>query len=192
MTCSVAWNGNKLSSFTILAIVIGVAMSAGGITLLAIFGRSPELEVTVTNASMTQFNLNSSSKNDNNTLYYNLPLVVAIRNPSRTFSLHYNRIEVGVKYRQQKGTSVALSLPLFDQGSKNITTLHPVLQGQTSSLEETGAGIYSIDVQIAIRISRRPLTGIVFKPKRTCMLKVPSNSNKASPGSSFKDTQCFV
>ncbi|KAL6145595.1 hypothetical protein ACLB2K_056281 [Fragaria x ananassa] len=98
MTCSMTWNGKKLTSSTILATFTVIALLAGVIAFLVIFSRSPRLEVTVTDASMTQFNLNSN----NNTLYYNLALDVAIRNPSSTFSIHYKRIEVTAKFRQQR------------------------------------------------------------------------------------------
>ncbi|PRQ43878.1 putative Late embryogenesis abundant protein, LEA-14 [Rosa chinensis] len=187
MTCSMTCNGKKLTSCTILSIFTAIAVLAGVIAFVVIFSRSPKLEVTVTNASMTQFNLNSN----NNTLYYNLALDVAIRNPSPTFRVHYNRIEVAAKYREQKFALVTLSSPPFDQGTKNITILHPLLQGQPSSLE-TDAGIYSIDLQFSFRISRRVLKGIVYKPVGMCMLKVPSSSNETTPGSSFKATECLV
>lgn len=86
---------------------------------------------------------------------------------------------------------VTLSLPLFDQGTKNITIVYPVLQGQPSSFE-TDADIYNIDVQFAFRISRWVLKGIVYKPQRMCMLKVPSGFNNTSPSRGFKATQCLV
>ncbi|KAL6138371.1 hypothetical protein ACLB2K_063654 [Fragaria x ananassa] len=189
MACSMTWNGKKLTSSTILAIFTVIALLAGVIAFLVIFSRSPRLEVTVTNASMTQFNLNSS--NNNNTLYYNLALDVAIRNPSSTFSIHYKRIEVAAKFRQQRVAMVTLSLPPFDQGTKNTTILHPVLQGHPSSFE-TDADIYSIDVQFAFRISRWVLKGFVYKPQGICMLKVPSSFNNTSPSRGFKATQCLV
>lgn len=187
---------NKLKFLTLLCILLVVAII---ISIVLVLFVTPKLEITVTNASLTQFNLNSN----NNTLYYNLALDVALRNPSPTFRLHYKRVEVTAKYREERFALVTLILPPFNQGTKITTILHPVLQGQSfvrfsehdlSEFNlETAEGVYSIDVQVSLQISRRILKGIVYKPRGMCMLKVPLSFNQTSTASiSFKTTECAV
>lgn len=60
--------------------------------------------------------------------------------------------------------------------------------------EETASGIYSIKVQLALRIKARygKFTSLNYKPYRKidCKLKVPLSFNETSIDSGFKATRC--
>lgn len=184
-----AMNLNQKLVLTFAIIFIAAAV-AGGIAWL-VFLNPPELKVTVTNASLSQFNLNDNT----DTLHYNLALNVTTRNTNR-FDVIYTRIRAIAKYGKQTFATVTLRSPLFKQHHKNTTILqYPVLQGQQSvrfsesdlsrfNSETKAGGVYSIDVVVVMRIKRH--TSKYYNCEWTCSLKLPLNSNQTP----FNATQC--
>ncbi|XP_004288883.1 PREDICTED: uncharacterized protein LOC101301246 [Fragaria vesca subsp. vesca] len=149
----------------------------------------PMVKATVTNASLTQFNLSS-----NNILYYNLALDVALRSSTGT-KVNYKRIKVTAKYKKMF-TLGTFTSPPFKQGAKNKTiVLHPNFQGQQFVMlsendlsvfrSETAAGAYAIDAVVDLKI--KPFA---CRTQGKCLLKVPLSLNHTSASSSFKATQC--
>ncbi|XP_004305344.1 PREDICTED: protein YLS9-like [Fragaria vesca subsp. vesca] len=160
-----------------------------------------EPKFTITNATLTQFNFNSS----NNTLDYNLTLNMTIRNPNKRVGIYYRRIQVIGDYRKKRFALVTLNTLPFYQGHKNTTELHQVVvQGSqpvkfgkrevSQFTEETASGIYSIKVQLALRIKARygKFTSRNYQPYRKidCKLNVPLSFNETSIASGFKATRC--
>ncbi|KAH0971634.1 hypothetical protein GBA52_023790 [Prunus armeniaca] len=159
-----------------------------------------EPKFIVTNASLTQFDFSTT----NNTLFYNLALNITIRNPNRRVGIYYNRIEAIAIYRKNRFALVTLTSTPFYQGHKNTTTLQQVLvEGQQVVVfgehdiskfnSETAAGVYSIDVQLAVKVRVRFgkfKTGY-YTPSRNinCKLKVPLSLKQTSAGG-FETTKC--
>lgn len=92
----------------------------------------------------------------------------------------------------------------FYQGHKNTTVLKQVfLEGQGEVVfgqndisnfnSETAAGVYNIDVQLAVKVSVKfgKLKTSYYTPSRkiNCRLKVPLNVNETSAGG-FNITKC--
>ncbi|KAB1222555.1 Protein YLS9 [Morella rubra] len=176
--------------FTVL-IIIGLAALVVWLVL-----RPNNLKFNVTDASLTQFNLDS-----NNTLQYNLALNITVRNPNKRIGIYYDTIQANAYYEDQRFNTVTLTP--FYQGHKNTSVLTPAFDGQqlvllgTSELStfnsEKSNGIYSIDVKLNLRI--RTKMGLIkighFKPKINCDLKVPLSSSGTSTGS-FETTKCVL
>ncbi|CAL9026498.1 unnamed protein product, partial [Prunus brigantina] len=104
-------------------------------------------KITVTNASLTHFNFTNTS----NTLCYNLTLNVTIRNPNKWVGIHYCAIQVIANYRK-KTFALAFSVN-----------------------SETAAGVYSIDVKLALRVRAGYTTytsGDYESDKINCKLKI--------------------
>ncbi|CAN6586889.1 unnamed protein product [Malus baccata var. baccata] len=149
-----------------------------------------EPKFTVSNASLTRFNFT----NTDNTLYYNLALNVTIRNPNKRVGIYYRRIQVFANYRKKRFANVTLPLEPFYQGRKNTTTLnHVLVEGQqwvafgehdlSRFNSETAAGVYSIDVEIYLRVKARygkVKTSDYGSSNIDCKLKVPVSSNNTS------------
>ncbi|KAM2565310.1 hypothetical protein TB1_007959 [Malus domestica] len=170
--------------------------------LIFVFIFNPqEPKFTITDASLTRFNFTD----DNNTLHYNLALNITIRNPNRRVGIYYRRIQVIANYRKKRFAMVTLPSAPFYQGHKNTTILnHVLVEGQQlvvfgerdlSQLNlEAAAGLYSIDLKLALRVRARygKFKPPNYKPyyKIDCSLKVPFSSNETSP-IAFKATQCW-
>ncbi|CAB4287192.1 unnamed protein product [Prunus armeniaca] len=163
-----------------------------------------EPKFTITNASLTQFNLTNTSIN-NNTLHYNLTLEITIRNPNKKVGLYYRRILFVANYRKKRFALVRLNSTPFYQGHKNTTIVNANLEGQqlmrfkerdiSNFNSETANGVYSIDVKIALRIGIRfgkVKTGYFKIPRKSdCKLKVPlSTSFNGTFWSGFQTTEC--
>ncbi|KAM1735433.1 hypothetical protein ACFX12_013907 [Malus domestica] len=158
-----------------------------------------EPKFTVSNASLTRFNFT----NTDNTLYYNLALNVTIRNPNKRVGIYYRRIQVFANYRKKRFANVTLPLEPFYQGRKNTTTLnHVLVEGQqrvafgehdlSQFNSETAAGVYSIDVEIYLRVKAKygkVKTSDYGSSNIDCKLKVPVSSNNTSV-SGFNPTKC--
>jgi len=160
--------------------------------------RPNQLKFYANDAQLTEFTFNPA----NQTLYYNLNLDLAIRNPNKRIGIYYDNIEVRALYEGQRFSSI--NLPTFYQGHKNTTTFdNVVLKGQNLLLlgnDEVGeynehrtSGTYDIDVKLYLRL--RFKVGWVktskFKPKIHCELKLPLNANgTTSSGTAFKPTRC--
>ena len=148
---------------------------------------------TITDASLTRFNLSAATEpenkdKNNKLLIYKLFLNITIRNPNKSVGLYFDRVQVIANYRKKRFAMVTLNSTLpFYLGHKNTTALHSVLEGQqTLSFKEkdvkhydleTSSGVYSIDVKLALRMRVRfgKYTTNHFKPpKIDCdKLKLP-------------------
>ncbi|KAF3441673.1 hypothetical protein FNV43_RR15588 [Rhamnella rubrinervis] len=168
-----------------------------------------ELKFAVTDASLTQFEYNSTA---NNTLLYNMALNITIRNSNKRVGVYYNRIQAISQYGKKRFSMVTLtnSTPFY-QGRKNTTIISAVIQGQQVLLfkdkelkkynTETNAGVYSIEVRLALRVKARygKLKTRYYKPqeKVSCKLKLPLLVNNSINGTAsiansikFKATWC--
>ncbi|XP_062006812.1 NDR1/HIN1-like protein 10 [Rosa rugosa] len=176
---------------------------------LIFFPQEPRF--TVTNASLTQFNFNSSDNNTGANLHYHLALNITIRNPNRRVGIDYRSMTVSASYRKKKFGLVNLmdSVPFY-QGHKNTTFLHHlVLQGQQQLVKfgkrdisqfdkETAAGVYSITVQLTFRVKIRYgnnkvkfLTPVTYDDQQiNCKLKLPVSVTNETSGGGFKATKC--
>lgn len=168
-----------------------------------------ELKFTVSDASLTQFDYNSTA---NNTLLYDMALNITIRNPNKRVGVYFNRIQALSQYGKKRFSMVTLtnSTPFY-QGRKNTTTVSAVIQGQQVLLfkekdmkkynMEKSAGVYSIEVKLALRVKARygKLKTRYYKPadKVSCKLKLPLLSNSmngtastAANGAKFMPAVC--
>ena len=171
------------------------------VVCILLFVRFPEvpkeLEFTVTNAALTEFNFSTTP---NNTLSYNFSLNITIRNPNKKGGLYFDRMQVIANYSESTFSVVTLTSTPFYLGAQNVTVLNSiVLQGQQSVLLEekdlakysleTSYGVYSVDVNLALR-----LRDVMFRkrkvhlepPKIECNLEVPLRNK-----SRFKAKSCI-
>ncbi|XP_062020800.1 NDR1/HIN1-like protein 10 [Rosa rugosa] len=159
-----------------------------------------EPKFTITDASLTQFNFNKT----NNTLNYNLAINITIRNPNKRVGIYYRRIQVIANYRKKRFCLVTLTSSPFYRGHKNTTDVHDVhIEGSqlmkfgnadiSQFNKETTARVYSIDLQLALRIKARfgKLKTRNYKPYRKidCKLKVPLSLN-GTYANGFKANKC--
>ncbi|XP_058740760.1 NDR1/HIN1-like protein 10 [Vicia villosa] len=172
-------------------IIIGIA-----IFLFWLIVRPNVVKVHVTQASLTQFNYT------NNNLNYDLSLNMTIRNPNKRLGIYYDYIEARALYHDARVDSVFLDP--FYQGHKTTNTLNPTFKGskvvvlnsdQSSDLsKEKDSKVYEIDVKIYLRI--RFKLGVLktrrIKPKVTCELRVPLNSDGGTTtvDGGFQTTKC--
>ncbi|KAF3441671.1 hypothetical protein FNV43_RR15586 [Rhamnella rubrinervis] len=122
-----------------------------------------ELKFTVTDASLTRFDYNSTASN---TLFYNMALNITIRNPNKKVGVYFNRIQALPQYEKKRFSLVTLtnSTPFY-QGHKNTTIVNAIIEGQQVILfkkkevdkyiAEKNVGVYSIEVKLALRVKAR-------------------------------------
>lgn len=124
-------------------------------------------------------------------------LNITIRNLKKRFGDYYNRIQALSQYGKKKFSMVTLtnSTPFY-QGHKNTTIVNAVIQGQQVLLlkekelqkynTETNAGVYSIEVNLALRVKARygTIKTRYYKPheKVSCKLKLPLLTNNSING----------
>ncbi|XAR69819.1 hypothetical protein NMG60_11001544, partial [Bertholletia excelsa] len=182
----------------ILKIVLTFIIIAGLVVLAFwLIFRPQRVKFHVTDASLTQFHLNTTTNN----LQYNLALNLTIRNPNKYIGIYYDRLEARGIYVGQRFDSV--ELPKFYQGHKNTTVLPITMNGQNivvlendhvdDYMSDASSGTYSIDVKLYLRVrfKLRDVKTARFKPKIKCDLKVPLESNGTS-SSSFETTKCGI
>ncbi|ONH96186.1 hypothetical protein PRUPE_7G112000 [Prunus persica] len=190
--------------YSILAFILFIV----AIIIFWLIFQPQELKFTVTDASLTQFNLTNTSitNTTNNTLYYNLALNVSIRNPNKKVGVYYNRIQAIGNYGKKRFALVNTTSTPFYQGHKNTTMVRFVLQGQQVVVlggkelsrfnSETSARVYNIDVKLAQRIKARygKIKTAYFKPPKVdCQLKLPLSTiynNGTSVGPKFVSKEC--
>lgn len=165
-----------------------------------------ELKFTVSDASLTSFDYNSTG---NNTLFYAMALNVTIRNPNKKVGVYFNRIQTLSHYAKKQFSMVTLTSPPFYLGHKNTTVVTAAIQGQQLLLfkkkdvdkynTETSAGIYSVEVELANWVKERfgkYKTPYGKSDKICCKLKVPLLRSStiingtASGAAQFKPTRC--
>ncbi|CAN6691483.1 unnamed protein product [Malus baccata var. baccata] len=192
---------NILTILAILAFLGVIAFSFYSLIWLCVLPNEPK--ITITDASLTQFDFAAGR---NNILNYNLALNFTIRNSNKRAGIDYRGIQVIGKYRNKKIFVASLSSTPFYQDQKNTTVVPVVLQGQqwvkfrkhdVSKFNlETAAGVYNIRVEFRLRIRYkcvRILKKITDSPKIYCkQVKVPlSGYNETSAGGfKFNPTKC--
>ncbi|XP_050379796.1 NDR1/HIN1-like protein 3 [Argentina anserina] len=175
---------------TIIGIVCAVIVVIGGlVSWTTVPPNKPR--ITVINGSLTQFYLN------NNTLYYNLALNIAFKNPSITKPINYKHIETTARYIDERFPLETFTSSPFKQGAKDTNVLSLNFQGQqivkfsedvlSQFQSETVAGAYTINVAVVLQILK-----FSYKPHTLCLLKVPLRFNSTSTSGSFRVTQCSV
>jgi len=173
-----------------LVIIIGLA-----VLIFWLIFRPTNVKFYVTDASLTEFSLTG-----NNTLQYNLAVNITVRNPNRKIGIYYDTIEARALYGDQRFDTETLTP--FYQGHKTTSYLSTVFSGQhvvigsdelTQFNEEKTAGVYSVDVDLYLRIRFKVgklKTGRV-KPEVKCDLKVPLSSTGNS-AVAFESTKCDI
>ncbi|KAI7990968.1 NDR1/HIN1-like protein 10 [Camellia lanceoleosa] len=182
----------------IFKILITLIFIAGIVVLVFwLVFRPNKVKFYVTDATLTQFDLNTTTNN----LYYDLSLNLTICNPNKHIGIYYDRLDARVYYEDQRFT--AESLTPFYQGHKNTTELGFVFKSQNMvSLQsseiakydsEKSSGSYSIDMKLylTVRFKLRSVKTPKFKPKIECDLKVPLASNGNVSGS-FETVRCGI
>lgn len=167
------------------------------------FPRDPKF--TVTDATLTQFNLTNHNKTC--TLDYNLALNITIINPNKNAGIFYGEIQVMANYRNKLFALATLPSDTFGQCGKSSPILHHVpLKGKKLVVfgereisqfnSETAAGVYGIDVRLYLGIN--VFTSGKFKTsysnpshKIDCKLKVPLQFSETSTNRFiFNTTKC--
>ncbi|KAI5352462.1 hypothetical protein L3X38_005353 [Prunus dulcis] len=179
------------------------------VTSFALFFNLQEPEFSVTNAFLTQFTFDTAT--DQN-LHDNLTIDITITNPNKRVGIEYRDIQATAMCGHKTFAHLSLGggiLAPFYQGHKNTTILHNLL-GQGKQLvrfeeaklcnckSETVAGVYSIDLQLALRVKARygmSFKGISNKIGILCKLLVPlitfGTSVDGNGDECFKTTKCF-
>ncbi|KAI5351811.1 hypothetical protein L3X38_004702 [Prunus dulcis] len=166
-----------------------------------------EPEFSVTNAFLTQFTFDTAT--DQN-LHYNLTLDITIRNPNKRVGIEYRDIQATAMCGYKTFALLSLGggiLAPFYQGHENTTVLHNLLvQGKQfeeakicKCKSETVAGVYSIDLQLALRVKARygmSIKGRSNKVGILCNLLVPLTTFGTSIDGNggeycFNTTKCF-
>ncbi|GLT94783.1 hypothetical protein SLE2022_125060 [Rubroshorea leprosula] len=186
--------GCCLLSLLLKLIVTAVVIVGLAVLIFWLVVRPNNVKFSVTDASLTQFNLSD------NYLNYNLALNITVRNPNKKIGIYYDRIEANAYYEDERFDTETLTP--FYQGHKNTSYLNPVFKGQnllvlgTEQLseynQETSSGTYSIDVKLNLRIRFKVWKFKIgkFKPKVECDLKVPLSSSNGSLAGSVETTHC--
>ncbi|KAM1754949.1 hypothetical protein ACFX12_007340 [Malus domestica] len=184
----------------ILAILAILGVTAfSSYSLIWVFVHPNEPKITITDASLTQFDFAAAR---NNILNHNLALNFTIRNSNKRAGLD---LVIG-KYRNKKFFVASLSSTPFYQDHKNITIVPVVLQGQqwvkfqkcdvSRFNSETAAGVYNIRVEFYLRIRYkrvRILKKMTDLTKIYCkQVKVPLSSynETCAGGLKFNPTKC--
>ncbi|XP_022747458.1 NDR1/HIN1-like protein 10 [Durio zibethinus] len=181
----------KLLFNTIITAVVVIGLA---VLIFWLIFRPNKVKFHVTDVSLTEFNLTTD-----NTLHYNLAVNMTVRNPNKRIGIYYDSIEANAYYEDQRFATQTLTP--FYQGHKTTSFLNPVFRGQqfvglgadqTSKFNaEKTLGIYSIDVKLYLRIRFKVgwvKTGRI-KPKISCNLKVPLDSNGSLAGTP-ETTKC--
>ncbi|KAF4364223.1 hypothetical protein F8388_000175 [Cannabis sativa] len=199
------WGSRVCSLFCFLVTLFVIS----SIIFLLIF-LPQEPKFTITDASLTQFNLSATNFNSNNKLLiYKLSLNVTFRNPNNKAGFYFDRVRVIANYRKKRFALVTLNNTTpFYQGRKNTTVLHNVvLEGQqTMSFKEkddehyeleTSSGVYSIDVKLALKLRVRygKIKTKYFKPPtincNNLKLSLSNhNDHRENGGLNFKPVKC--
>ncbi|KAL6294594.1 hypothetical protein ACE6H2_002736 [Prunus campanulata] len=176
---------------------------------LVLFYNLEELEFSVTNAFLTQFTFDTAT---DQSLHDNLTLDITITNPNKRVGIEYSDIQATAMCGHKTFALLSLGggiLAPFYQGHENTTVLQNLL-GQGKQLvrfeeaqlckckTETVAGVYSIDLQLALRVKTR--YGMSYKGRSNkigilCKLLVPLTTFgtfvDGNGGECFNTTKCF-
>ncbi|CAL8993567.1 unnamed protein product [Prunus brigantina] len=175
---------------------------------LALFYNLQEPEFSVTNAFLTQFTFNTAT---DQSLHYNLTLDITITNPNKRVGIEYRDIQATAMCGRKTFALLSLGggiLAPFYQGHENTTVLHNLLVQGLVQFEEaqlckckskTVAGVYSIDLQLALRVKARygmSIKGRSNKVGILCKLLVPLTTFGTSIDGNggeycFNTTKCF-
>ncbi|CAB4264442.1 unnamed protein product [Prunus armeniaca] len=172
---------------------------------LVLFYNLQEPEFSVTNAFLTQFTFDTAT---DQSLHDNLTVDITITNPNKRVGIEYRDIQATAMCGHKTFANLSLGggiLAPFYQGHENTTVLHNLLvQGRFEEAQlckcksETVAGVYSIDLHLALRVKAR--YGMSYKGRSNkigilCKLLVPlttvGTSIDGNGGECFDTTKCF-
>ena len=188
-------------------LVIYVCVASFTLLLVVYFatelGSRREVEIYVTDASLTNFNLKTIT-NDTFWMAYDMSLNITLTNPNKRISVYYDVVAVYAYYAAKP--LAAVTLAPFYQGRKKTKTLFAVFEGnETLSFEthrefftlfgeEKRTGVYSIMVVLSLSV-RTKYCNIKYRqnpPYIYCYLRVPLSSMEAKSldNTTFEATQC--
>ncbi|KAF9597426.1 hypothetical protein IFM89_018872 [Coptis chinensis] len=116
--CCCCLLGTLFSIIIVIIVAIGIALLVGWLVL-----RPNKMKFYVVGTDLTRFDLTN-----NNTLYYNLTVDMAARNPNKKMKIYYDELEGIASYWQQR--FAWSTVPNFLQERKNTTNIRLNFQGQ--------------------------------------------------------------
>ncbi|PON83111.1 Late embryogenesis abundant protein [Trema orientale] len=186
------------ASFSLLLVAV--------LILAIIFGSRNEIQVSVTDASLASFDLNSTSTtNDTFLISYDMSFDVTLTNPNTRIAVYYDVVQAYAYYAAKPFAAVTLAP--FYQRRKTTKTLRLVFEGnETLSFdndtefltwfgEEKRDGVYSITVVLDLSV-RTKYGKIKYRQNSNyihCYLRVPLSSVEGKTlYSTFEATQCGI
>ncbi|XP_043716635.1 NDR1/HIN1-like protein 10 [Telopea speciosissima] len=144
-----------LRSLTITIIVVIVIMGAISLIIwLIIRPRVPEFQLD--SASVSYFNVSTSN------LTANWDLGFTIRNPNKKLSVYYDSFFVNMLYGREDLAET--SLPPFDQGTRNQTTLRAKFAAASTYVEDNAAKSMAADRSLgAVNFNVKLVSWVRFK-----------------------------
>ncbi|KAL5545734.1 hypothetical protein UlMin_005421 [Ulmus minor] len=195
-----SWKKLILMIIAAILLLIGVVLF-----LFFIIVKPRKMDVSVTNASLTEFNLLSNSTG---TVNFNVDLEFTIRNPNRLMGFYFKHFGIWVYYDDHFVDYG--SFGEFYQGYKDTVVKRLSFKGDqmlhlddnysyelVSKFEkEKSDDVFSFDLKFEVRVKvklGRIRIG-TFVPKLHCPLEVPltSNGEAKSAAAAFKTTKCDV
>ena len=175
------------------------------VVLAIIFGSRREVEVTVTDGYLTNFDLKTTT-NDTFLISYNMSFNIMLTNPNTKISVYYDVVKAYAYYAAKP--FAAVTLPAFFQGHKTTNMLRVVFEGnETLSFDnsdvefltwfgdEKKAGVFSITVVLDFSV-RTKYGKIKYRQNQNyvyCYLRIPLTSMKGKfLYSTFRATQCGI
>ncbi|KAL5545733.1 hypothetical protein UlMin_005420 [Ulmus minor] len=190
----------------VLMIIAAILLLIGLVFFLFFIIVKPrKMDVSVTKASLTEFNLLSNSSG---TVNFNVDLEFTIRNPNRLMGFYYKHFGIWVYYEDHFVDYG--SFGEFYQGYKDTVVKRLSFKGNqmlhlddnysdvlVSKFErEKSDEVFSFDLKFEVRVKvklGRIRIG-TFVPKLRCPLEVPltTNDEAKSAANAFKTTKCDV
>lgn len=170
----------KTSSFCSCLLALFVFFPA---ILFWLIVRPQNIDISITDASLLEFQYFNTSK----TLNYHLVFNITLQNPNKRAGMYYDRLNVIALYGKKEFGNVSLH-PLY-QRHDNTTSLKAVMrerhvgvdfeEKEISKYKSEGSdGIYCIDLKLPLKV--RAKYGSIkpkFKTNRTCYLRLVLNPN---------------
>lgn len=148
------------------------------------------IDISINDASLLEFQYFNNDPHNNNTLKYHLVFNLTLENSNRRAGMYYDRLKVIAFYGKKEFGNV--TLPSLFQHHKNTTSLRAEIKGQQvvefgekeilKYKSEGSDGIYGIDLKLPLKV--RAKYGDIkpkFKPKPLCNLRLI-----ISPNATFK------
>ena len=174
------------------------------IFFLTIHGSRREIEVYITDASLTNLDIETVT-NDTFGIAYDMWFNITVTNPNTWIGVYYDLVQAYVCYADHQFAEVTLTP--FYQGHKTTNTLRAVFEGNETLTfdsdgevltwfgEEKRTGVYSISVMLSLSVRTKVcnLKHHRNPPHIYCYLRLALSSLQGkSLNSAFQATQCGI